>query len=58
VKNKDGMTYTLNHSLSDFGYWQYNIVDENIQSIDVYENDKFLYSEDLNELSSYLIFKK
>ena len=58
VKNKDGMAYTLNHSLSDFGYWQYNIVDENIQSIDVYENDKFLYSEDLNELSSYLIFKK
>lgn len=58
VKNKDGTTYVLNHNLLNFGCWQYNVVDENIHSIDVYENDMLLYNENLNDISSYVVFKK
>jgi hypothetical protein len=47
--------YQLTQNLTSFGGWSYNPIDKNIDRIEVYESDRFLYTEENNsEVKNYI----
>lgn len=50
---KNNNSYTISQNVPPTG-WSYNYVDKDINRIDVYENDIFLYTEDNDDIKNYL----
>jgi hypothetical protein len=50
--------YQFTQNLAPFDGWSYNFIDNNIDRIEVYESDRFLYTEENNsDVRNYIKYK-
>ena len=50
--------YQFTQNLAPFSGWSYNSIDNNIDRIEVYESDRFLYTEENNsDVRNYIKYK-
>ena len=57
VTYDNGSVVEFNHEVQHKGYFVYNVLDNNISHIDVYEGDRFMYREDNLNISSNILFE-
>jgi hypothetical protein len=53
---ESGKNYEIIHNTPSRGTWNYHIVDGDLIKFDVYEDDRFLYSESNENIKSSIIF--
>lgn len=54
---RDGNTTSLTHNLPVNNAWSYNTFDRNVEKINVYENEQFIYDDKTDEAKSYIVFR-
>jgi glycosyltransferase involved in cell wall biosynthesis len=57
VTYNNGSVVEFNHEVQHKGYFVYNVLDNNISYIDVYEGERFMYREDNLNISSNILFE-
>lgn len=53
---EDGSRITIFHTLGGKHCWQFDYINKNVKFIEVYENEKLLYKENISEVSSYICY--
>lgn len=54
---RDGNKSEIIHNLPWNGSWSFNTFDRNVEKINVYEDDQFIYEEKTDKSKNYIVFK-
>jgi glycosyltransferase involved in cell wall biosynthesis len=54
---RDGNVINIEHNLNCKGAWSYHLFDTNVEKINVYENEKFIYEDKTDTSKNYIVLK-